>query len=596
MGDKVIVVGDTRQMPPSDFFSREMEVEDEDNVTSDIESILSMFRARGSQERYLSWHYRSRHESLIAVSNVEFYDRKLVIFPSSGTNKLASGLKLTHLPDAIYDRGRTRTNRGEAKAVAQAVMAHAANSPEMSLGVVAFSMAQRDLILVEVELLRRANQDVNGFFTADHPTEPFFVKNLENVQGDERDVIFISIGYGRNESGRISQQFGPVMRDGGERRLNVLISRAKMAMQVFCNFRAEDLELDAHASHGVRALKHFLSYAQTRVLDIPMETGKEADSPFEMEVLRALQERGYNMEIQVGTAGYFIDMAVKDPDFPGRYILAIECDGASYHSSRSARDRDRLRQGVLESLGWRFHRIWSTDWFRDSAQQLERTVVAIEAARQSVKLDQPVDVTIKPVTAPVITREPIAQETSASLAMAYLRASLPSSVSSGLGLHEVPAARLAMLVKSVADVEAPVHEDEVIKRLMESFSVSRAGNRIVENVGIAIKHGHRAGMFHHAGGFVYADKSRTTTVRNRSEFPSTERKIEWVAPEELDAALVDVVRMGFSISQDAAVSSALDTLGFGRVTANIANAMNARVDGLIKTKRLKRDEEKLVAI
>lgn len=212
------------------------------------------FRARGAQERYLSWHYCSRHESLIAVSNVEFYDRKLVIFPSSGTNRHATGLKFRHLPEALYDRGRTRTNRLEAKAVAQAVMMHAANNPELSLGVVAFSMVQRDLIQVEVELIRRNNPKIDAFFNEMHPTEPFFIKNLENVQGDERDVIFISIGYGRNESGRIAKEFGPLNREGGERRLNVLISRAKMGMEVFCNFSADELELDANASHGVRAL------------------------------------------------------------------------------------------------------------------------------------------------------------------------------------------------------------------------------------------------------------------------------------------------------------------------------------------------------
>lgn len=595
-GRQVIVVGDTRQMPPSDFFSREIEMDDEDNVTSDIESVLSMFRARGAQERYLSWHYRSRHESLIAVSNVEFYDRKLVIFPSSGTNKLATGLKLRHLPEALYDRGRTRTNRGEAKALAQAVMAHAANSPELSLGVVAFSMAQRDLIQVEVELLRRANQEVNVFFNEAHPTEPFFIKNLENVQGDERDVIFISIGYGRNESGRIAKEFGPVNREGGERRLNVLISRAKMAMEVFCNFRAEDLELDSHASHGVRALKHFLSYAETRVLDIPLETGKDADSPFELEVMRALQERGYKVEAQVGTAGYFIDMAIKDPEFPGRYVLAIECDGASYHSSRSARDRDRLRQGVLESLGWRFHRIWSTDWFRDPIQELERTAAAIEVAKRSIQLDKPAEVMIKPVSTPVIKREVVEKEASATVAMAYRKAMLPSLEFSGYGLHDAPVDRLATLVKSIVDIESPVHEAEVIKRLMESFGVSRAGSRIVENVGVAIKQGHRSGMFHHADGFVYVDTTRTAQVRNRSALESPERKIEWVAPEELDCALLEVIKLGFSMSQDAAVSGALDSLGFGRVTANVASTMNARVERLLRTKRLTRQEEKLVVV
>ena len=267
-GRQIIVVGDTRQMPPTDFFSREVEMDEEDNTTSDIESVLAMFRARGAQERYLSWHYRSRHESLIAVSNVEFYDRRLVVFPAPGTNPHATGLKFHYLPGAIYDRGHTRTNREEARAVAKAVIAHAGNKPNLSLGVVAFSMAQRDLIQVEVELLRRENPALEEFFTQQHPTEPFFIKNLENVQGDERDVILISIGYGRNESGRVAKEFGPVNRDGGERRLNVLITRAKLGMEVFSNFRADELELDASARHGVRALKHFLKYAETGELDV----------------------------------------------------------------------------------------------------------------------------------------------------------------------------------------------------------------------------------------------------------------------------------------------------------------------------------------
>jgi superfamily I DNA and/or RNA helicase len=184
----------------------------------------------------------------------------------------------------MYDRGRTRTNREEARAVAKAVMTHAANTPHLSLGVVAFSMAQRELIQVELELLRRQHPQLEDFFTQQHPTEPFFMKNLENVQGDERDVIMISIGYGSNESGRLAKAFGPLNREGGERRLNVLMTRAKLGMEVFGNFRADELELEAPARHGVRALKHFLKYAETGELDIPRETGREADSPFELEV------------------------------------------------------------------------------------------------------------------------------------------------------------------------------------------------------------------------------------------------------------------------------------------------------------------------
>jgi len=531
------------------------------------------------------------------VSNAEFYDRQLVIFPSSGANQLATGLTFRHLPETQYDRGRTRTNKGEAKAVAQAVMAHAANKPGMSLGVVAFSVAQRDLIQVEIELLRRAQPQVNAFFSTTHPTEPFFVKNLENVQGDERDVIFISIGYGRNESGRIALEFGPVNRDGGERRLNVLISRAKMAMEVFCNFRSEDLVLDDHASRGVRALKHFLRYAETRVLDVPPAADKSEDTSFEMEVRGALQDRGYQIEAQVGTAGYFLDMAVKDPSSPGRYLLAIECDGAGYHSARSARDRDRLRQGVLEGLGWRFHRIWSTEWFRDPVRQLERAVAAIESARQSIAADLPLMPQVRSVAAPVITRELPDAEASATKAvpaMTYVKVQLPSSEALGISLHEAPPANLAALVKAVVAVESPVHETEVIKRLMMSYGVARAGSRIVENVGAAIRHGHRAGMFHQADGFVYADALRVAQIRNRSELEPAERKIEWVAPEELDAALVEVVRLGFSISQEAAVSGALDALGFGRATVNITGVMNARVASLVACGKLTRSGDKLM--
>jgi very-short-patch-repair endonuclease/DNA polymerase III delta prime subunit len=588
-GRQAIVVGDTRQMPPTDFFGREIETDEEDNVTSDIESVLSMFRARGAQERYLSWHYRSRHESLIAVSNVEFYDRKLVIFPSSGTHQHAQGLKFRHLPDALYDRGRTRTNRNEAKAVAQAVMDHVAQSPELSLGVVAFSVTQRDLIQVEIELLRRKHTEHDVFFNAAHPTEPFFVKNLENVQGDERDCIFISIGYGRNESGKIAKEFGPVNRDGGERRLNVLISRAKMRMDVFCNFRADDLELDVNASHGVRALKHFLKYAETRELDIPKETGRQADSPFETEVMLALQQRGYQLEAQVGTAGYFIDVAVKDPDHLGRYVLAIECDGASYHSSRSARDRDRLRQGVLESLGWRFHRIWSTDWFRDAHKELERTIDAIESARAALGANKPLETTVKPVSALVINRAEISSDMTATTAMAYRKAVLPSWKYAE-ALHEAPADHLIRMIKEVVDIEAPVHESDVTKRIMDAFGVTRAGSRITEAVSGAIQQGHRGGTFHYTNGFVYADKAKQAAVRNRNLLESAEKKIDYIAPEELDAALLQVVRMGFSIEQDATVTGALDSLGFGRATANISSAMKARLDSLIRRGSIKRDD------
>ena len=584
-GKQVIVVGDTQQMPPTNFFGRDVDIDDEENITSDIESILSMFKYAGAQERYLRWHYRSRHESLIAVSNVEFYERKLMVFPSPGHNPDATGLRLRHLPTALYDRGRTRTNKGEAQAVAHAVIDHARNRPHQSLGVVAFSVAQRDLIQMEVELLSRQQPELAAFFNACE-SEPFFVKNLENVQGDERDVIYISIGYGRNESGKIAKEFGPVNRDGGQRRLNVLITRAKLAMEVFCNFRAADLELDVNATHGVRALKNFLHYAETGELAMATETGKDVDSPFELEVMTALLARGYQIEPQIGSAGYFIDLGVKDPDAPGRYILAIECDGAAYHSSRSARDRDRLRQGVLEGLGWRFHRIWSTDWFRNPAQELERVIDAIEAARIALPA-----IIKKPQPLAVIERAPTPAEQPVAAPPAYRKVQLP--LQSGV-LQEEKEAFIIDLIGQVLAVEAPIHQDELTRRLMDAYGLKRMGIKIEAVLGAAIATGTRRQLLHRHGAFIYLDARRSAVLRNRTELAAAEKKIELVAPEELDMALLDIIRSGFSMTPDAAISGALELLGFGRATAKISGAVQARIDALLLERRLKLVDARLV--
>ena len=457
----------------------------------------------------------------------------------------------------------------------------------------AFSVAQRDLIQVEVELLRRKHSDVDKFFNETHPSEPFFIKNLENVQGDERDCIFISIGYGRNESGRIAKEFGPVNRDGGERRLNVLISRAKMVMEVFCNFRADELELDSNASHGVRALKHFLKYADTRELDIPIETGKDVDSPFELEVMTAIKEKGYSVQGQVGTAGYFIDMAVKDPDFPGRYILAIECDGASYHSSRSARDRDRLRQGVLESLGWKFHRIWSTDWFRDSKKELDRVIVAIERSREEIANPESMKASVAIQPEQVQFEREVSIDDAATVSSIYRKVILEKWTSSE-ALHEVHKAKLAELIRRVVEVEAPVHDADITRRVMDSFGVSRAGSRIVDAVRSALQYGAALGTFKYEDGFAYAMTPDDTVIRNRSDFENAEKKIEHVAPVEVEAALMNCVMHAFSIDRSDAISDALNQLGFYRSTLAISNHMNTLVDVLIERGTFKLVDDKLM--
>jgi very-short-patch-repair endonuclease len=338
----------------------------------------------------LRWHYRSRHHSLIAVSNHEFYNDELYIVPSPYSASGSLGLKFNHVPEGVYDRGASRTNKVEAKAVCQAILKHARENHQRTLGVATFSIQQRQAIEDELELLRRENPDIESFFSA-HPHEPFFIKNLENVQGDERDVIFISVGYGRDAKGYMAMAFGPLSVEGGERRLNVLISRAKLRCEIFSSITADDIDLERARTRGPAAFKAFLSFAQTGRLPISQPTGEEEQSPFEEAVAQAVESLGYQVHRQVGIAGFFVDLGVLHPKQPGRYVLGIECDGAAYHHSRSARDRDRLRQAVLEDHGWMIHRIWSTDWFQRPSEQLRKVAEAIaraEAATDENTLEQ----------------------------------------------------------------------------------------------------------------------------------------------------------------------------------------------------------------
>ena len=387
---QVLVVGDDKQLPPSNFFKLGGDdgpiALDDGAAIVGIESILDLVEPKADLTSTLRWHYRSRSEDLIDFSNRRFYDHKLITFPGSGSETLAAGVSLEFDPTNLYTPGAA-INRGEAHAVAQRVLLHAKESPSLSLGVVAFSVRQRDLILDELETARNQHPELDDFLSEDR-SEPFFVKNLENVQGDERDAILISVGYGRRDDGKLSQNFGPINKEGGQRRLNVLVTRAKLAMEVFCNFKADALKTSDASPDGLKAFKGFLAYAEDPGSVQAKETGLVSESVFEEQVAAVVKSLGYDIETQVGMSGYRIDIGVRCTTEPGRYALGIECDGASYHSSFSARDRDRLRQNHLESMGWRIHRIWSTDWFQSDPEDRKRRLrEAIEAAQAASAKD-----------------------------------------------------------------------------------------------------------------------------------------------------------------------------------------------------------------
>lgn len=586
---QIVIVGDDRQLPPTRFFDKVIHGDDDDDEDEevagigDIESVLGLCVSKGLPQRMLRWHYRSRHQSLIAVSNSQFYDNRLYIVPSPYTQQAGMGLRFNHVPDGTFDSGKTAINAVEAKAVAAAVIRHARDHAGESLGVAAFSTRQRRAILDEVERLRRLNPDVEPFFTS-HPTEPFFVKNLENVQGDERDVIFISVGYGRNPQGYMSMNFGPLNRDGGERRLNVLISRAKRRCEVFSSITEDDIDLERAKGKGVVAFKLFLHFARTGKIGIGRKTDREHDSIFEEQVASALQARGYDVHPQVGLAGFFIDLAVADFERPGRYVLGIECDGAAYHSSRSARDRDRLRQAVLEDHGWTIHRIWSTDWFHRPNEQLEKTVAAIEAAKAELVArdgDAARSTRAVPIEIVTVERGDVVEiglaPSSASLALSVPYCEANIAVPLHIELHEVPRGTMAELVRQVVEVEGPIHADEIVVRIRSLWGLKRSGGRIQESVSQAILTATTLEMITGAEGF-HCVATTVPVLRDRCAVTSsTLRKPEMLPPAELIAGATAFVGENLGATPDEALAGLTRLLGFKAMSAQLRDVLDAAI-------------------
>lgn len=386
-GKQLVVVGDPKQLPPTNFFDQLMSDDDEDPddapaIVDGAESILGICEHLYRPVRTLRWHYRSRHESLIAFSNAQFYGGRLVVFPSPYKRNRRLGVNYRYVNDGSY---QDRRNMPEAQRIVKEVIEHMLTTEEESLGVVTLNQTQRELIQ---DLFDQKSRDVPAVakYLERHKDAgwPFFVKNLENVQGDERDVIFVSTTFGKPPDGSpVRQNFGPINRPDGWRRLNVLFTRARRRLDLFSSMLPSDIQVDGEkVSLGRRALRDYLEFARTGSLPgpAPQVSGREPDSDFELAVAESLRLRGYQCEPQVGVAGYFIDLGVRHPERSSEFLAGIECDGATYHSSLSARDRDRIRQEILESLGWRGRivRVWSTDWFSDPKGQTDRLVRHLE--------------------------------------------------------------------------------------------------------------------------------------------------------------------------------------------------------------------------
>lgn len=592
-GKQLVCVGDTKQLPPTHFFNK-VDDNDEailDDEVQDMESILDECLSIGLPTLGLNWHYRSRHESLIAFSNITYYENRLITFPSPVTEDRAVRLEMVN---GVYDRGGSRTNRAEAEAIVAAIERHYLD-PAMrrqSIGVVTFNQAQQALIEDLLDARRRISPKLDQAI-AQSSVEPLFVKNLENVQGDERDVILFSITYGPDATGKVALNFGPLNQDGGHRRLNVAVSRARHQVVVYSTLRPEHIDLSRVRAVGVRDLKNYLDFAMRgprALVEQSIPTGQEPDSPFEQEVIRALRDKGWDVHPQVGVSGYRIDIGVVDPRAPGRYLLGVECDGKTYHAGATARDRDRLRQEVLERLGWTIHRIWSTDWWRNKQQPMKKLLDRLESLMkvEPKAEDPPVDtatdegVSIKELvpeefeTNTVYARgvnpgtEPVAPPLVEPDPLPVYR---PVQIAGGRpeDFYEMSASsRLRTQLEHLINQEGPIQEAVLFRRVARAWGFMRTGSRIEERLrgllGTAVQRTRdRNAVFYWP---VEMDKETWDGFRVADDNKDSKRGIDEIALEELANLAIFLLKEHGSSSATDLARSVCRLQGVGRMSSD----------------------------
>ena len=530
-GNQLIVVGDSKQMPPSNYFNAYAETDDDEDDENylniaDYESILDICKASdGFKAKRLLWHYRSHYEQLIAFSNVNFYNGSLITFPSSITDREGIGVDYYYV-NGVFDR-QSKTNRAEAEFIVNLIYKNIREYPNRSLGVVAFSIAQQDLIDRLLSKKRESDSSYEWFFKADNK-EPFFIKNLETVQGDERDTIIFSVAYAKDGLGRFYHNFGPLNRQGGERRLNVAVTRAKDNVQLVTSIHYTDINLNNSKSEGVRLLRAYLDYAQNgedaleRIINVAPED--QFDSDFEQEVCDYLRDQGYAVDTQVGCSGYRIDLGLRKPD-SSDYLLAIECDGATYHRSKNARDRDALRQSVLENMGWQFYRIWSTDWFRNKQVEKERL---LNRVKQAVIKGKETQASVSENKSNVHSSQPETEVDRFLLEEDKPTFSFPQYRElNAINVLAKDPYNLPKTIREILEIEAPLSEEYLMKRIVKMFGREKVTSYVVDRFNNRMFGYERYGIIR-KNGFLYLQGKSNYTLR----IPGDKREIKYIALEE----------------------------------------------------------------
>lgn len=590
-GKQVIIAGDSKQLPPTNFFTSttsdndDFDTDEEEDDTYSYESVLD--EANLLPEKTLLWHYRSRHENLIAFSNAKIYHNDLITFPSNIENVPDNGVEYFFVKDGFYDRGGKKGNYVEAKEVAKLVFDHFKRFPKRSLGVITFGEVQQQAVELAIRELRLKNQDFESFFNEDKD-EAFFVKNLENVQGDERDTIIFSIGYAKDPKGVFRMNFGPLSKVGGERRLNVAITRAKYNVKLVGSIMPTDIDCERISSEGPKLLRSYIDFAINGFSTIQQQNIKNDNSTysssFEKTVCDFLNSKGYMLATNVGCSEYKIDIAVKHPQIAGQFVLGIECDGVNYHSARTARERDRLRHDVLTNMGWQLYRVWSTDWIKDPVTEGNRLTEAIENAIDNFKYrndgetqKQKVRHNFAKIEEKITTEEDKINP--------YGFKNREYITLNGFSTDKYVYGYYKNCVMDIIKQLYPVHYDEICQKMAPVYGNSKATVKIKREVDDCLSQLKnqvvRKGDYFYPKGY--------TKVLPRIK----DRKIDYIATDELAEVMYTILGKSVGLTAEGLCAECARVYDIHRMTQKVVTATNKALDLLVLQKRIKVVEGKV---
>lgn len=577
-GKALIVVGDSKQMPPTSFFST-TQVDEEEADIDDMESILDDCKTLSLREYYLSWHYRSKHESLIAFSNSQYYNNRLFTFPS--VDDQVAKVKLVPVA-GVYDKGRTRSNPEESKAIVKEIIRRLSD-PELSkysIGVVSFSKVQGDRI--EDDLTEELDRHPELKDIAYNSREPIFVKNLENVQGDERDVILFSVGYGADKNGKVSMNFGPLNNAGGERRLNVAVSRARYEMIVYSTLKSSQIDLKRSNAKGVEGLKGFLEFAETGRLPMVDSSALLSDTNVMIsQICDMLTEQGYVATPCVGRSNFKVDIAVSTAEHPDRYILGILCDGKTYYETKTTRDREIVQPNVMKMLGWSVMRVYSIDWYENRERSINQILEELKAheSGEANAEPEPEPEPFKAFDANDITASSVEDEPSRNQGQRpYVEAEVNVPQIDKVA-YDPKASYNAKIIRQILTKEQPITESYLCKRVAKLLGFGHAGANIQKAVSIATAQCYRDPLSFGDNINLWLDEESAINYSiYRSPSPRT---ITEIPVREVINAVAEVIAEEFSLPKDKVPTITARKLGFSSAGAKIAETINTILDMML---------------